>query len=131
MFLKISQNSQESKHLCQSPFLNKFAGLRPATLLKTRLWDRYFPVNFANFLRTPFLIEHLWWLLLHSQINAKNALHKTEFQFCWCYIWNKPCKKSVLSKVKTLISWFWCKLFPPKIYDKGIMQKTLDHIKNV
>ena len=30
-------------------------GLRPATLLKKRLWHRCFPVNFAKFLRTPFL----------------------------------------------------------------------------
>ena len=29
--------------------------LRPATLLKKRLWHRCFPVNFAKFLRTPFL----------------------------------------------------------------------------
>ena len=29
--------------------------LRPATLLKKRLWERCFPVNFAKFLRTPFL----------------------------------------------------------------------------
>ena len=39
-------------------------GLRPATLLKKRLWHRCFPVNFAKFLRTPFPTEHLWWLLL-------------------------------------------------------------------
>ena len=25
---------------------------------------RCFPVNFAKFSRTPFFIEHLWWLLL-------------------------------------------------------------------
>ena len=43
------------KHLCQSLFFNKVAGLRPATLLKKRLWHRCFPVNFAKFLRTPFL----------------------------------------------------------------------------
>ena len=43
------------KHLCQSLFFNKFAGLRPATLLKKRLWHRCFPVNFVKFLRTPFL----------------------------------------------------------------------------
>ena len=30
--------------------------LRPATLLKMRVWERYFPVNIAKFLRTPFLI---------------------------------------------------------------------------
>ena len=53
------------KHLCPSVFFNKVAGLRPASFLKKRLWHRCFPVNFVNFLRTPFLIEHLWWLLLH------------------------------------------------------------------
>ena len=42
------------KHLCQSLFLNKVAGLRLATLFKKRLWHRCFPVNFAKFLRTPF-----------------------------------------------------------------------------
>ena len=35
------------KHLCQSFFFNKVAGLKP-----------------AKFLRTPFLKEHLRWLLL-------------------------------------------------------------------
>ena len=43
------------KHLCQTLFSNKVAGLSPATLFKKRLWHRYFPVNFAKFLRTPFL----------------------------------------------------------------------------
>ena len=52
------------KHLRQSLFFNKVAGLRPATLLKKRLWHRCFPVDFVKFIRTPFLIEHLWWLLL-------------------------------------------------------------------
>ena len=35
------------KHLCQILFFNKIAGLSPATLLKKRLWYRYFTVNFA------------------------------------------------------------------------------------
>ena len=43
------------KQLCHSLFLNKVAGLRSATLLKKRLWHRCFPLNFAKFLRTPFL----------------------------------------------------------------------------
>ena len=43
------------KHLCQSLFYNKVAGLRPTTLLKKRLWHRCFPVNFAKFLGKPFL----------------------------------------------------------------------------
>ena len=42
------------KHLRQSLFFNKVAGLRPATLLKNKLWHRCFPVNFVKFLRTPF-----------------------------------------------------------------------------
>ena len=46
VFLEISQNSQENTCAC--------------TLLKKRLWHRCFPVNFAKFLRTPFIIEHLW-----------------------------------------------------------------------
>ena len=49
------------KHLWQSLLV---ADLRPATLLKKRRWHRCFPMNFAKFLRTPFLTEHLWWLLL-------------------------------------------------------------------
>ena len=43
------------KHLYQSLFFNKVAGLSPATLLKKRLWYRCFPVKFAKFLKTPFL----------------------------------------------------------------------------
>ena len=51
------------KHLCQCLFFNKVAG-RPGTFLKKRSWHRCFPVNFAKALRTPFLTEHLWRLLL-------------------------------------------------------------------
>ena len=40
------------KHLRQRLFINKDAGLRPA---KKGLWHRCFPVNFAKFLRIPFL----------------------------------------------------------------------------
>ena len=42
------------KHLCQVLFYNKAAGPKPATLLKKRLWHRYFPMNIAKFPRTPF-----------------------------------------------------------------------------
>ena len=42
------------KHLCKSLLFNKVAGLRPATLLKKRLWHRRFPVNFSKFLTTSF-----------------------------------------------------------------------------
>ena len=53
------------KHLCQRLFFNKVAGLRPATLLKKSLWHMCFPVNFAKFLRTPFLQNTSGRLLLH------------------------------------------------------------------
>ena len=56
-------SSQEN--ICASvSFLNQVTGLRPATLLKKRLWLMCFPANFEKFLRKPFFIEHLWWLLL-------------------------------------------------------------------
>ena len=32
--------------------------------VKKGLWYMYFPGNIAKFLRTPFFIEQLWWLLL-------------------------------------------------------------------
>ena len=63
----------KGKHLCKSLFFNKVAGLRPATLLKKRLWHRYFPVNFAKFLRTPFLTEYLQWLLLTISRELNNC----------------------------------------------------------
>ena len=56
-------------HLCQSLFFNEIADLRPATLFKKGLWHRFFPVNFAKFLRTPFLTKHLWWLLLDQLLS--------------------------------------------------------------
>ena len=43
------------QHLCQSLLLEKSYRLRPATLLKKRLGHRCCPMNFAKFLRTPFL----------------------------------------------------------------------------
>ena len=38
------------KHLCQSLFFNKVTGLRPASLLKKRLWHGCFPVKFGKYL---------------------------------------------------------------------------------
>ena len=44
------------KHLYQSLFFDKVAGLSPTTLLKKTLWHRSFPLNFAkNFNNTFFL----------------------------------------------------------------------------
>ena len=46
VFLEISQNSQENSCV---------RVLFMPTLFKKRLWHRCFPVNFAKYLRTPFL----------------------------------------------------------------------------
>ena len=48
-FLKFTGN-----HLCQSFFFNKVAGLRPATLLKYRLYLRCFPCEFSDIFRNTF-----------------------------------------------------------------------------
>ena len=62
-FIDILQNSQENT-CARVSFIIKLQalGLRPATLLIKRLWHRWFPVNFAIFLRIPFVPEHLRWL---------------------------------------------------------------------
>ena len=37
----------------------------PATLLKKRLWNKCFSVNFAIILRIPFFVGRHWWLLFY------------------------------------------------------------------
>ena len=57
VFLKLWQNSQENT--CVGVSLTIKLQAQPATSLKERLRHRYFPVNFAKFLGTPFTMEHL------------------------------------------------------------------------
>ena len=67
------------KRLGQGIFFNKAEGLRPATFLKKRLWHRRFPVNFAKFLRTPFLTEQAASELCQGRsINGFQSLFLTE-----------------------------------------------------
>ena len=66
------------KHLRH--YFNKVGSLRPATSFKKRLWHKCFPVNFAKFLRTPFLKEHLWRLLLDTGNYNEQNLKVTFFQ---------------------------------------------------
>ena len=65
VFLEISQIHRKTP-VPESLFLINLqaSSLSPSTLSKRRLCHRYFPVNFAKFLRTRFFAEHLWWLLL-------------------------------------------------------------------
>ena len=91
------------KHLCQSLFFNKIASLRPATLLRKRLWHRCFPVNFVKFLRTPFIRNtsgdcffyflHVYnsngWhfkCLTHIQTSGRLCLRHTGKELLW-YFW--------------------------------------------
>ena len=63
--LRNFQNLQENTCARVSFFLKKLQ-TSAATLLKRRLWYRYFPVNFAKFLWTLFLTIYLPWLLLNN-----------------------------------------------------------------
>ena len=60
------------KHQCQSLFFDEVACLRPAALLKKRLWYRCFLVNFAKFQRTPFLQNTSERLLLFDLTSLKS-----------------------------------------------------------
>ena len=87
MFLKISQNSQEDT-CARVSFL---------TLLKKRLWQRFFPVSFAKFLRAPFLentsgrlLLIVTWLspfiskklaYLKIWVNVSNCIEKFQINF--------------------------------------------------
>ena len=84
------------KHLCQSLIFNKICWLRIANLLKMRLLHRCFPVNFAEFLRTPFFAEHLWWLLLSlNYMFWRNSKIITENNFCLHHKNMRKCKQNI------------------------------------
>ena len=67
------------KHLYQSLFFNKVAG--SATLLKKRLWRKYFPVNVKKFLRTPFLQNTSGRLLLKISFKEKKSSIEREVKY--------------------------------------------------
>ena len=68
--------------MSESPF-NKVAGLRPAALLKKRLWHWCFPVNFEKFLITSFSQNISGRLLLainmFSRSGDKHLHHRLSF----------------------------------------------------
>ena len=70
MFLEISLNSQDNT-CARISFLIKLQAL---ICKKKRYWHKCFHVNFAKFLRTPFLAEHLWWLLPGSVFTTSQTL---------------------------------------------------------
>ena len=86
------------KHKCQSLYLNKVAG-QACNFIKIETLTQVFPVNFPKFLRTPFLREHLRWLLLVLTNFGTTMLHENKIRK------NKPRKlfaepKARISKPK-------------------------------
>ena len=62
------------KHLlCQSLFLNKVAGLIPATLLKKRSWRKSFAVIIGKFFKTP-ILKNICELLLSISTSVSRVL---------------------------------------------------------
>ena len=100
------------KHLCQSLFLNKVAGLRlPATLLKKRLQHNCLPVNFAKFPRTPFLQDISGRLLLqfpNKFLKFNNISPSVRLVYAQIYDNLPSCVKSV-----QIQNFFWS-VFPKK-----------------
>ena len=92
------------KHLCQSLFFNKVAGLNPAKLLKKRLWHRWFPVNFAKFLIKPFL-QNISGQLLWEPEAQHNRLSSQEWCNCQNCCHEIPEVKAFHLKGKARLSW--------------------------
>ena len=70
MFIKISQNPHENT-CARVYFFTKVAGSL-LLFIKKRLWHRFFSVNYAKFLRTPFLQNTSGWLLLRNVFELSN-----------------------------------------------------------
>ena len=77
----MDNHKQPPEVFCKKRCSWKFRKIRSKTsvpeslcLSKKRLWHRCFTVNFAKFLRTPFFIKHLWWLLLIIIYTWSNSL---------------------------------------------------------
>ena len=63
----------------------EFTLLQPATLLKRRLWQKCFPVNFEKFQRILFLREHLQWLILNCMRFAKCKYNYCIYLYMYTY----------------------------------------------
>ena len=91
------------KHLCWSLFLNKVSGLRTATLLKMRLQQRCFPVNFVKFLRTSFLqntSQRLFLFVIHLTVSFCEEV---------LYIYSNLLLLEILTKTYNFVTFPFCK----------------------
>ena len=66
------------KHLCQSLFFNKVAGLRPATLLKRDSGADVFSCEFWEIFKNTIFIEHLW---MTAYVYSKWVINLENFSF--------------------------------------------------
>ena len=97
------------KHLYQSLFFNKVVGLRFATLLKKRFWHRCFLVNFAKFLRTPFLMEGIFNFRVTKpsyETELQIMTSQTELLTLIFFFWvSNSISKKPFNKVLELVTW--------------------------
>ena len=70
--LEIICGSSRQRYSVKKGVVKNFAKFTGKNLLTKRFWHRRFPVNFVKFLRTPFLTEHLRWLLLYLPGGSPN-----------------------------------------------------------
>ena len=109
MFLEILHISLETS------LPESLCSLRPATLLKKRAWHSCFPVNFAKFLGTPSLTEHLRWMLLKTNSAASSLsvcwniritwnIDLNDLKSCLWYKhkWNLTCPKLFSDRVRSV-----------------------------
>ena len=99
VFLEILQNLQ--KNTCA----------RVSFLMKKKLWHRCFPVNFVKFLRTPFFIEHLWWLLLQFMYFIYQLFYTLFFSYFtlfllyyFSFVISNKMSESFVDKIKVLLN---------------------------
>ena len=100
--------------------MRSHSSLRPATVLKKKLRQRCFLVNFAKFLRTPFLIEHFGCCFCQSSWEYLEPI----LFFAWYLVCEKNrsshpdvlCKKGVLRNFKKFTGKHLCQsLFLNKV----------------
>ena len=85
VLLKIMENSLENSSARVS-FLKNFAGLKPATLFKKRLWHSCFPASFAKFLRTDFKLIISIRLQIYLLIFVKNHIWTCKQAHHWSFL---------------------------------------------
>ena len=59
--------------------LDRFGSPQACNFTEKRLYHRCFPVKFVKFLRTAFLTEHLWWLILIITLSVRKLLQWLPF----------------------------------------------------